>query len=692
MSSMFRHFCSVASSLLSKRAGQPASLIASHALLAALAGQGAFLLRYEFGIPPSATRCAVWSLATWCLVKPFFFYRLNTVTAWGHFSVSDLTALLKANFFGSALAFGALAAFCPVPVPRSIVVLDIALCILLTAGARVITRMLIEHSAFTQRVAPKRTLIYGAGEAGILLLQESRRNPRFNYQIFGFIDDMKYRHQLVQGVRILGRGEDLKGLVAEHKVERVLIAIPSADSAQMFRMTSLCQDAGVEFRTMPSLSEILACHSHSKDLREVAVDDVLGRSSVRLDDADIRAKIAGKVVLVTGAAGSIGSELCRQVARHGPSQLVAFELSETGLFFLESEMNGLFPALSFCAEVGNIQNSQRVREVFARYLPSVVFHAAAYKHVPLMEKHIFEAVENNVFGTHNVACAAADYGVDDFVMISSDKAVNPTNMMGTTKRVAELVVRSQQNSGTRFVSVRFGNVLGSNGSVLPIFKKQIAAGGPVTVTHPDMERFFMTIPEASQLVLQACTMGRGGEIFVLEMGKPVKVIDLARQLIHLSGFKPDIDIKIQFTGIRPGEKLREEINLAHETLLSTPHEKIKIFSGSGLNPERISLHLHRLRKCCEQRNALALLAELQLLVPEYAVSEDVQASAMSTDSLTKLDLALRSVPHGEPLPPGASLQSLHGKVGEETGERALRGRVSDQRIGVKVAKSQPASS
>jgi FlaA1/EpsC-like NDP-sugar epimerase len=601
----------------------------------------------------------VWGLAAWSFTKPFTFYRHNTLAAWRHFSISDLARLVRANAFGSAFAFVVLAALCPVPFPRSIIVLDLALCILLTTGARVTTRMLIEYWAYTQRSNPKRAFIYGAGEAGILLLQESRRNPKFGYEICGFIDDGKHRRQLVQGVPTLGRGEDLKRLAAEHKIEQVLIAIPSADSAQMFRITALCRDAGIEFRTMPSLAEMLCGNSQGRELSEVAVEDVLGRCAVRLDDEGILAKIAGQIVLVTGAAGSIGSELCRQVARYGPAKLVAFELSETALFFLEHEINALFPSLTFCPEVGNIQNLQRMRDVCAQHTPSVVFHAAAYKHVPLMERHIFEAVENNVFGTYNAALAASEYGVDDFVMISSDKAVNPTNMMGATKRVAELVVLSQQNSRTRFVSVRFGNVLGSNGSVLPIFKKQIAAGGPVTVTHPDMERFFMTVPEASQLVLQACAMGRGGEIFVLEMGKAVKIVDLARQLIHLSGLKPDVDIKIQFTGIRPGEKLREEINTSDEAALSTPHGKVKIFAGCGLLPEGISLHLHRLRVCCEQRNARALVAELKLLVPEYAVSKGVHERTL-TDSLANLGVALQSASDDERSVGGGALQQRRG--------------------------------
>jgi FlaA1/EpsC-like NDP-sugar epimerase len=621
-------------------------LLAVHVLLAGLAGLGAFLLRYDFRIPVDASLCLAWALAAWSVSKPFAFYCLNALAAWRHFSIPDLARLAGANAFGSALAFGVLTAFCPVPFQRSIIVLDLALCILLTAGSHVVARMAIEYAVARQRGDPTRALIYGAGEAGVLLLRESRRNPKFGYEICGFIDDREHRREVVQGVQTLGQGVDLKRLVVEHNIERVLIAIPSADSSQMLRITALCQEAGVAFRTMPSLAEILSGHSQRGELREVAVEDLLGRSAVRLDDAGILAKIAGRVVLVTGAAGSIGSELCRQLARYGPSKLVAVELSETALFFLESEMHGAFPALTFCPEVGNVQNLARVRDLFAQYTPSLVFHAAAYKHVPMMEKHIFEAVENNVFGTYNTVIAASEYGVGDFVMISSDKAVNPTNMMGTTKRVAELVVRSQQNSRTRFVSVRFGNVLGSNGSVLPIFKKQIAGGGPVTVTHPDMERFFMTIPEASQLVLQACTMGRGGEIFVLEMGKPVKIVDLARQLIQLSGLRADVDIKIEFTGIRPGEKLCEEINMADEAILMTRHEKIKIFAGSGLMPEGLSSHLRRLRKHCEERNVGALVAELKVLVPEYVVSEDVYERTLA-DSLVKLGLAVQSVAEGE---------------------------------------------
>ncbi len=308
---------------------------------------------------------------------------------------------------------------------------------------------------------------------------------------------------------MLGRGRDLKRLVGENRISQILIATPSATGAQMSQITSYCQGAGVAFKTMPAISEILAGRGLTKQIREVAVEDVLGRSSVHLEDEKIRTKIEGKVVLVTGAAGSIGSEMCRQIARYSPAVLVGFEISETALFFLEREMKEMFPELEFRPAIGSIQSLHRLREVFAEHLPALVLHAAAYKHVPLMEKHMFEAVENNVFGTYNLAMAAREYGVQDFVMISSDKAVNPTNIMGTTKRVAELLIRSFQNGGPRYVSVRFGNVLGSNGSVVPIFKKQIAQGGPITITHPDMERYFMTIPEAAQLVLAGLHDGPG---------------------------------------------------------------------------------------------------------------------------------------------------------------------------------------
>ena len=368
---------------------------------------------------------------------------------------------------------------------------------------------------------------------------------------------------------------------------------------------------------MPGLGEIIEGRALVGQIREVAVEDLLGRVPVQLEEKQIRGALEGKVVLVTGAAGSIGSELCRQIARFGPAKIVGFEIAESPLFEIDREMRQAFPHVPFLPEIGSIQNRARIDEVLSQYRPSAIYHAAAYKHVPLMETHVFEAVENNVFGTYNMALAAAKHGVEDFVLISSDKAVRPTNVMGATKRVAELFLLALQDGRTKYVAVRFGNVLGSNGSVIPIFKKQIAAGGPVTVTHPEMRRFFMTIPEACQLVLQAGIVGNAGQVCVLDMGQPVKIVDLARNLILLSGLKPDEDIKIKFTGMRPGEKLYEELNTLLEDTVPTAHEKIRIFIGSGMPGGDIQTWLGLLRDICEARDTGRLVVALKELVLDY---------------------------------------------------------------------------
>jgi FlaA1/EpsC-like NDP-sugar epimerase len=377
----------------------------------------------------------------------------------------------------------------------------------------------------------------------------------------------------------------------------------------------------------------------ANQIRDVNVEDLLGRNPVRLEEDQIRGTLEGKVVLVTGAAGSIGSELCRQIARFQPAGIVGFEIAESPLFEIDREMRQAFPQTPFFPEIGSIQNRTRLDEVLRQYSPSVVYHAAAYKHVPLMEAHVFEAIENNVFGTYNVAMAAAEHGVGDFVMISSDKAVRPTNIMGATKRVAELLLLALQNGRTKYVAVRFGNVLGSNGSVIPIFKKQIAAGGPVTVTHPDMRRFFMTIPEACQLVLQASTIGKGGQICVLDMGEPVKIVDLARNLILLSGLRPDEDIKIEFTGMRPGEKLYEELSTLLEDTAPTAHEKIRIFVGNGMPEGDMVTWLDCLREICQARDAGRLVVALKEIVPDYSPSTHLLKRVIDTRATPSRRLA-----------------------------------------------------
>ena len=464
------------------------------------------------------------------------------------------------------------------------------------------------------------------------LARELRENQSLKTYVIGLIDDDPRKVGLTfHGKRVLGTGEALGALARKYEVERLLIAVPSATGPQLVRMLQFAIDAEIDYKMVPGLEEIIHGTELGKQIRDVAVEDLLGRKPVHLDQRRIRERIQGKVVMVTGAAGSIGSEICRQIARFDPLALVGFDGAETPLFQLDRELNNKFPDLTFYPEIGNITRPENVHHAMERYKPSILYHAAAYKHVPMMERHVFAAVENNIFGTWNVARAAIQHGVEDFVMISSDKAVRPTSMMGATKRVSELVIRAlQKQNATRFVAVRFGNVLGSNGSVVPIFKEQIAAGGPVTITHPEMRRYFMTIPEATQLVLQAFSIGEGGEIFVLDMGEPVKIVDLARNLVLLSGLRPDRDIKIEFTGLRPGEKLFEELNLHDEYLVPTSHEKIRSYlSPFSADSKVMDVALEELRLIFERKDVARLVLYLKELIPDYNPGSQLLKLAMS---------------------------------------------------------------
>lgn len=595
----------------------------------------AFWLRFEFVIPAAHLPHLWYALGAWLLTKPAIFHACGlTHRWWRHSSIPDLLRLGFANIAASITGAAVITALAPPGFPRSIYLLDLILTSLLTAGFAAAARIWFESRTRSMPSSSQTAIIYGAGAGGVMLLREIQSNRTLGYTIAGFVDDdPSLRGMLIRGVPVLGSGVDLARLVSSHSVTYVLIALPSASGEQMTRVLSHCHASGVRFKTLPGMAEVLHERGRLVNLRDVKVEDLLGRKPVQLDKSRIDSKLHGKVVLVTGAAGSIGSELCRQIAAAKPSALIAVDNAETAMFHLERELRGSFPDLNLVPEIGNVQNRDRLREIFSAYEPVMVYHAAAYKHVPMMEANVFEAIENNIFGALNVAEISAEAGVRDFVMISSDKAVRPTNIMGATKRVAELVIRSLQNTGTRYVSVRFGNVLGSNGSVVPIFRKQIEDGGPVTVTHPEMRRFFMTIPEAVQLVLQAAAMGAGGEIFVLDMGTPVKIVDLANQLILLSGYTPGEDIRIEFTGARPGEKLYEELNLDEESTLPTSHPKIKVFSGTTLAEPEMAAHLMRLRSASSKRDVAALLTALKDIVPDYNPSKALLARALESDLL-----------------------------------------------------------
>jgi FlaA1/EpsC-like NDP-sugar epimerase len=601
-----------------------------HTLWAARAGQSAifaaaamlaFLLRFDLSVPRHFAPYVLAGVCVWVPSKILVFHYFELDRGWWRYvSIRDVARLAEANFVGSAigcvvlwLAFGGF--------PRSVYFLDFLLCFGMTAGARLGVRLVFEFSRSPALTARKRALIYGAGDAGIALLREIHQNPTLCYEVIGFIDDDPNKTgNFIHRARVFGKGAALPSIVAAQAIEIVLIALPSATGAQMTLVLKTCLDAGVCYKTVPGLAEVMKGTGVAARIREVAVEDLLGRTPVQLEESQIGAALEGKVVLITGAAGSIGSELCRQIARFHPAGIVGFEIAESPLFEIDREMRAAFPNTPFYPEIGSIQNRTRLDEVLRQYSPEVVYHAAAYKHVPMMEAHVFEAIENNVVGTYNVAKAAEQHGVEHFVMISSDKAVRPTNIMGATKRVSELLLLAMQNGRTKYVAVRFGNVLGSNGSVIPIFKKQIAAGGPVTVTHPEMRRFFMTIPEACQLVLQAAAIGEGGQICVLDMGEPVRIVDLARNLILLSGLRPEEDIKIVFTGIRPGEKLYEELSTLLEDTVPTTHEKVRLFMGNGMPEGDMLGWLRCLREICRDRNEGRLVVALKEIVFDYSPS------------------------------------------------------------------------
>jgi FlaA1/EpsC-like NDP-sugar epimerase len=604
----------------------------------ALSALAAFLLRFDFSVPREQYGHLATALMVLVIIKVIVF-RIAKLDRglWRYVSVIDVVRVGVGNLIASSIACVIILAISSPGFPRSLYAIDFLLCLLATGGLRFTVRLIQEATSRTllREANVRNALIYGAGESGTVLLREIRNNPKLPYKVIGFLDDEKEKHGLrVAGIKVIGSGDDLKILVKRYDIEIILIAIPSASGVEMTRILEMCHTAGIECKTVPGLGEIIEHHGLVGQIREVAVEDLLGRNPIRLEENQIRASIKGKIILVTGAAGSIGSEICRQIARFEPAGIVGFDNAESPLFDIDQEMRQDFPRINFYAEIGSIQHMSRLEDVFNKYQPAVVYHAAAYKHVPLMETHIFEAVENNIFGTYNVAIAAARHDVDSFVLISSDKAVRPTSVMGATKRASELLLQTLQNGGTQYVMVRFGNVLGSIGSVIPIFKKQIAAGGPVTVTHPEMRRYFMTIPEACQLVLQAAAIAEGGQICVLDMGQPIKIVDLARNLILLSGLKPEIDVRIEYSGSRPGEKLCEELSTLLENTVPTSHSKIRIYKGNGLPHGDTEEWYDSLHEICRSRDLGRLIVALKETIADYNPSADLLKRVLApSDSL-----------------------------------------------------------
>ena len=502
---------------------------------------------------------------------------------------------------------------------EGVCIADMFATVFMLGGLRIIIRLYFEEFRTAEAGRLKRFLIVGAGNAGEALLREILRMPVTQYDVVGLIDDDSVKQGThIHGIPILGTVEQLPEICEERKIEEIAIAMPSASPQQLRRVVQVCEGTKIRFRTVPSITDIASGKLRVSQIRDVDINDLLGREAIKLDMDLIEAFARDKTILVTGAGGSIGSEMCRQLCNFKPKLLLLIEQAENPLFYIERELRKQFVEVSIKAIICNITDKTRVDEIFRECKPQVVIHAAAHKHVPLMEFNSSEAIKNNILGTQIVADAADNYGTANFVMISTDKAVNPTSIMGSSKRIAEMYIQDlSRTSETHFVTVRFGNVLGSDGSVVPIFKKQIAEGGPVTVTHPEMKRYFMTVPEASQLVLQAASMGKGGEIFVLEMGEPVKIVDLARELITLSGFRPGEDIEMIFTGPRSGEKLFEELSIEGEDMQRTMHPKISIWKNIPMDRERLRAGIDELVTIAKTQTYSEIARKIKELVPEY---------------------------------------------------------------------------
>lgn len=574
---------------------------------------------------------------------------------WQYASIGELISLIKATtmasmafyLFHMTLQFQ----FPQFIVPRSIYPLSWVLTTLGIATSRLLWRMFRDTYL---KIQPhhRKTLIVGAGKAGALIAKELKHSTNSDLYPVAFIDDDPAKQNLeIIGLPVVGSRERIPEVVNKLGIERIIIAIPSASRSETAKILDICKTSKANIKILPRVSDLVHGNIFVNMIREVSVEDLLGRDPVEVDLGGIANYVTGQVVLITGAGGSIGSEICRQILPFNPQKLVLLGHGENSIYDIEMELSKNFPGIQIESVIADIQDYERMREVFSTFRPMVVFHAAAHKHVPLMEKNPVEAVKNNILGTKNIAECSHDHNVSRFVMVSTDKAVNPTSVMGVTKRVAEMVVQGlAQVSQTKFVAVRFGNVLGSRGSVIPLFKKQIQEGGPVTVTHPDMVRYFMTIPEAVQLVIQAGALAKGGEIFILDMGKPVKIAELARDLIRLSGLEPDKDIRIIYTGIRPGEKLFEEILTSEEGITATKHDRIFVGKPTDFSLDELQFIIKKLQQTIKLKESPNRSKEikdmLRQIVPgyksnlDYAIKEfesSITEMAVSKDNALESD-------------------------------------------------------
>ncbi|MBV4439161.1 polysaccharide biosynthesis protein [Clostridium tyrobutyricum] len=597
----------------------------------------AFLLRFDFSIPPEYMEFLKLSLIPVIGITLIFnrFFKLYS-SIWKYASIEELMSIIYSVSLSNAVfvVYSYIVSFRFLEnryyrFPYTVHIIFWILSVVTLGGTRFLLRM-FEQSAGEKGVKKKckRLLIIGAGDASAMLIKEIKGHKNLNYDIVGLIDDdSSKKKKFISGIEVLGGRADIPEICKRHRIEDIIIAIPSVDMHSKREIINICKSTACKLKTLPGIYEIVDGKVNISKLRDVNIEDLLGREEVKLNNSNINKYIKDKIILVTGGGGSIGSELCRQIARFYPKQLLILDIYENNVYDVQMELNYNHPEVNKKVIIASIRDDDRLNEIFSHYKPDVVFHAAAHKHVPLMEMNPAEAVKNNIIGTYNVLKCCNDYNVKKFVQISTDKAVNPTNIMGATKRFCEMMVQAfDAVSKTEYVAVRFGNVLGSNGSVIPLFKKQISHGGPVTVTDPKINRFFMTIPEAAQLVIQAGAIAHGGEIFVLDMGKPVKIVDLARDLITLSGYRPDEDIKIEYTGLRPGEKLYEELLMNELVLTSTEHKKIFVEKPNKIDMKFIEESILEFKEVVyEDREHIFKLMEEK--VPTYTRKNNERESA-----------------------------------------------------------------